>query len=543
MLPGEPEDIFRRALRDRAFDVSELSMGSHIVTTARGDSPYVGVPVFPSRAFRHSAVYIRTDRGIAGPGDLAARTVGAARVPADRGALGARHPARALRRGHARHRVADGRRAGGDQPAGGLRRAAARRGSAGGAGGGPPGRADRAASAGRLRGRAARRSGGSGPTTAPRRSRGTAPPASSRSCTASPCGGTWRSGIPGCRWSCSAPLPARGRWRWPSCGMVNVLRVSLPWAAAAFEEQAAIMGGDPWPYGFARNRDEIAAMIRFAVADGLAAEPIPPEALFHPSTLAEALTPGSRRCRCGRGPRHRLGGPEAGVTAPQPARRRRRSGRHEQRDAEQRWARLRHSSSGGAEPEPRVAAPQPGHQRQGSEHHPELPDHLPGEEVEAAEGEQQEHHAVQHQPRDAAERHGEDQAAPLQRRVDREVRRLARAGRRPPRRAPAPAAPAGPRAAAPASTAAPAQPRPRRRCTMSRSTSARPDHQHAGGRHEAGRDRDQAGAAVRHADRADIADQPVGRGDAEAEGRGGTGSLRCGGRSIGVMRGLPRRRR
>jgi len=55
-LPGEPEDIFRRALRDRAFDVSELSMGSHIVTTARGDSPYIGVPVFLSRAFRHSVV-------------------------------------------------------------------------------------------------------------------------------------------------------------------------------------------------------------------------------------------------------------------------------------------------------------------------------------------------------------------------------------------------------------------------------------------------------------------------------------------------------
>ena len=47
------------------------------------------------------------------------------------------------------------------------------------------------------------------------------------------------------------------------------------------------MGGDPWPYGFARNRAEIAAMIRFAVADGLAAAPIEPEALFHPSTLGE----------------------------------------------------------------------------------------------------------------------------------------------------------------------------------------------------------------------------------------------------------------
>ena len=68
---------------------------------------------------------------------------------------------------------------------------------------------------------------------------------------------------------------------------VNVLRVSLPWIAAAAEEQAAIMGGDPWPYGFARNRAEVAAMIRFAVEDGLAAQPIEPEALFHPSTLAE----------------------------------------------------------------------------------------------------------------------------------------------------------------------------------------------------------------------------------------------------------------
>ena len=75
-LPGEPEDIFRRALRDRAFDISELSMGSHIVTTARGDSPYVGVPVFLSRAFRHSAVYVRTDRGIRTATDLAGRIIG-----------------------------------------------------------------------------------------------------------------------------------------------------------------------------------------------------------------------------------------------------------------------------------------------------------------------------------------------------------------------------------------------------------------------------------------------------------------------------------
>ncbi|RYI78393.1 MAG: ABC transporter substrate-binding protein, partial [Acetobacteraceae bacterium] len=73
---GEPEDIFRRALRDKAFEVTELSMGSHIVTTARGDSGYVGIPIFLSRAFRHSAIYIRTDRGIRTAADLAGRTIG-----------------------------------------------------------------------------------------------------------------------------------------------------------------------------------------------------------------------------------------------------------------------------------------------------------------------------------------------------------------------------------------------------------------------------------------------------------------------------------
>ena len=51
-------------------------MGSHIVTSARGDAPYIGVPVFPSRAFRHSAIYIRTDRRIRAAADLAGRTIG-----------------------------------------------------------------------------------------------------------------------------------------------------------------------------------------------------------------------------------------------------------------------------------------------------------------------------------------------------------------------------------------------------------------------------------------------------------------------------------
>ena len=71
-----PEEMFFRAFRDRAFDVSELSLSSFAVKQALGDNPYVGVPVFPSRAFRHTSIYIRTDRGIAAPADLKGRRIG-----------------------------------------------------------------------------------------------------------------------------------------------------------------------------------------------------------------------------------------------------------------------------------------------------------------------------------------------------------------------------------------------------------------------------------------------------------------------------------
>ncbi len=74
----EPEEIFFRAFRHAEFDIAELSLSSFTVRTARGDNPYLGVPVFPSRAFRHSGIYIRTDRGIHAPPDLAGRKVGLA---------------------------------------------------------------------------------------------------------------------------------------------------------------------------------------------------------------------------------------------------------------------------------------------------------------------------------------------------------------------------------------------------------------------------------------------------------------------------------
>jgi 4,5-dihydroxyphthalate decarboxylase len=72
----EPEEIFFRAFRSVEFDICELSLSSFAVKAATGDNPYVGVPVFPSRMFRHTAFYVRKDRGINSPEDLRGRRIG-----------------------------------------------------------------------------------------------------------------------------------------------------------------------------------------------------------------------------------------------------------------------------------------------------------------------------------------------------------------------------------------------------------------------------------------------------------------------------------
>jgi 4,5-dihydroxyphthalate decarboxylase len=70
-----PEEIFFRAFRAAEFDICELSLSSYTVKTARDNCPYIAVPAFVSRAFRHTAIYVRTDR-VKKPQDLKGRKVG-----------------------------------------------------------------------------------------------------------------------------------------------------------------------------------------------------------------------------------------------------------------------------------------------------------------------------------------------------------------------------------------------------------------------------------------------------------------------------------
>ena len=75
-LALHPEEIFHRAFRSQEFDICELSMSSHTVMTSRAQTDYVAVPAFVSRVFRHSGIYVRTDRGITKPEDLRGKTIG-----------------------------------------------------------------------------------------------------------------------------------------------------------------------------------------------------------------------------------------------------------------------------------------------------------------------------------------------------------------------------------------------------------------------------------------------------------------------------------
>jgi 4,5-dihydroxyphthalate decarboxylase len=70
-----PEEMFFRAMRSVDFDIAELSFSSYLVKHSKGESPYIAVPVFLSRAFRHTSIYVRKDR-IKKPEDLKGKRVG-----------------------------------------------------------------------------------------------------------------------------------------------------------------------------------------------------------------------------------------------------------------------------------------------------------------------------------------------------------------------------------------------------------------------------------------------------------------------------------
>jgi 4,5-dihydroxyphthalate decarboxylase len=292
-IAGEAEDIFRRALREQAFDVTEMSLASHITMTGRGEAAYVAVPVFLSRCFRHSAIYVRTDRGIAEPKDLKGKRIG---IPEFQ------QTAIVWVRGILR-----------DLYGVGVRDVVWRTGGVN-----APGLSERVA------------------LTLPEGIR-VEPIGPQQTLSAllqdgeldaviatrvPSCLG--RPGVPVARlfpgyqaaeidyykrtgffpiMHCLAirrriadahpQLPAALFHAFAKAraialeelARINVLHVCLPWPATALADGRALMGDNYWSYGFAANRDELVAMTRYAHEDGLTLGRVEPERLFHASTL------------------------------------------------------------------------------------------------------------------------------------------------------------------------------------------------------------------------------------------------------------------
>lgn len=75
-IVSRPSETFFRMLRRQEFDVSELSFSNYTMLRASGDTTFVAIPVFPSRLFRHSCIYVNAHAGITAPKDLAGKKIG-----------------------------------------------------------------------------------------------------------------------------------------------------------------------------------------------------------------------------------------------------------------------------------------------------------------------------------------------------------------------------------------------------------------------------------------------------------------------------------
>src|SRR5712672_4290660 len=70
------EETFFRMLRYREFEVAELSLSSYTVSLFAEQGPFIAIPVFPSRFFRHSCIYVNRDANIRTPKDLIGKRIG-----------------------------------------------------------------------------------------------------------------------------------------------------------------------------------------------------------------------------------------------------------------------------------------------------------------------------------------------------------------------------------------------------------------------------------------------------------------------------------
>ena len=289
-----PEEMFFRAFRHADFDVCELSLSSFAVRTARGDNPYIGIPVFPSRAFRHTAIVVRRDRGIDSPQDLKGRRIGTPEYQ-----LSACVWARGILQDEYGVRPEDiiWVRGGMEDP-GRIEKISLDLPSAVRLESAP---ADRTLVGHACRGRSTASSGhvcppasgirrqmsaGFSGTRSRRRRSIFCARASFRSCMSSACDAHWQRSIRGCQRRCSRPSAPQNRWPLQRLADTSATKVTLPFVEEQLVAARQVLGQDFWSYGFTPgNRKVLETFLGYHHAQGLSARRVTPEELFHPGAL------------------------------------------------------------------------------------------------------------------------------------------------------------------------------------------------------------------------------------------------------------------
>jgi 4,5-dihydroxyphthalate decarboxylase len=288
--------LFPLAVTEATFDVTELSISSYVLQLARGGSAYVAVPAFLSRAFRHSGFFARADAGISTPADFAGRRIGVPEYQMTaalwmRGILKDRYGVScegihwrtgALDEGIRRERlplalpdgmvvapIDDGETLQDLLLAGEIDGLLAPKPPTAFLEGDP--RIVRVLPDYEAAERAYHAATGFFPimhVLGIRRSLVEANP--------------W---LPRAIYHASVAARDLAVARLRAVWLGNSNRLTLPWFGAMMERTIATMGQDFWPYGYRRNREEIATICRYSVEQHLAPRLVEPEEVFHASVL------------------------------------------------------------------------------------------------------------------------------------------------------------------------------------------------------------------------------------------------------------------
>ena len=295
-FPIPIEETSYRTFTNAEFDVAEVSLSSFVLARSRGEIPYVGLPVFTSRMFRHSAIYVRADSGIERPEDLKGREVG---VPVYamtaalwvRGMLAEEYgvmPSDIVWRTGGLEQPGRYGAFGLDLPPEIEVRPL------------PPGRNLSAMlEAGDLDALVSARApscfrGGDGTVRRLFPDYRAAEEAYYRKTGLYPIMHlvALRESLAGAHpWlpaSLYKAFRAAKNMAVAALGDVTAPHVSLPWIAAEYEAMRTLLGPDIWPYGFEDNLRELRAVVRYSHAQGLAVREMDPAELFHPSTRERA---------------------------------------------------------------------------------------------------------------------------------------------------------------------------------------------------------------------------------------------------------------